>query len=121
MSYDSLQKVAQSLSEMQNEKRNNEVLTTFESYNYEDQVKIGRCYVYLTEQEKSTKEASDKGVDVEAPVTFKVASDRLAASIELAHYQELMNDEDLQKSAAEHAAAGALAVKLLVDHVEKNK
>ena len=119
--YDSLQKVAQSLSHMQEERQNREVLEKFDLFSHEDQVKIGRCYVYLAEQETATKVATAEGKEIETPIAFKTASDRLSTAIELAHYQELMNNEEVQKVAAEHAAAGSLAVQLLVEHVGKTE
>lgn len=116
--YNSLTKVAKSLSHMSSEKEKHAALSRYEGYSYDDQVKIARCYLYLQQEEEATKEAAESGEEVDI-LTFKSAAQRLNTAIELAHYQALMEDETIQKKAEEAAAAGALMSSLLVDYVEK--
>lgn len=115
-----LTKVAASLNRTQSEFESRQALDLFSSYGKEDQVKIAKCFEYLKQAETATKVASEKGEldpkDVVAPMT---AARRLKVAIELAHFNELVSNEELAKQAEEAAAAGALMSNLFVDHVKK--
>ena len=115
-----LVKVASSLNRMQVEAENRQALDLFSSYGREDQVKIAKCFEFLKQSEIATKTANEKGeLPAEDVIAAMAPARRLKVAIELAHFNELVSNEELAKQAEEAAAAGALMSDLFVDHVKK--
>ena len=114
-----LAKVASSLNRMQVETENRQALELFSSYGKEDQVKIAQCFEFLKQSEVATKTAHEKGdLAAEEVIGAMSPARRLKVAIELAHFNELVSNEDLAKQAEEAAAAGALMSNLFVDYVK---
>ena len=114
-----LAKVASSLNRMQVETENRQALEMFSSYGKEDQVKIAKCFEFLKQSEVATKTAHEQGeLAAEEVIGAMAPARRLKVAIELAHFNELVSNEDLAKQAEEAAAAGALMSNLFVDYVK---
>lgn len=115
-----LTKVATALGNMYEERKIKEAMSLYGSYSKDDQIKIARCYKFLEEAEASTKVAAEEGdLPEDQVLQMKSNADRLKVAIELAHLNEVMQDESYQARTKEASACGALMSQLLVDHVNK--